>query len=477
LVVAAACAPSGPAEPAVELTTIDGLGSLNFPNSGAAEAQEPFLRGVLLMLSFEYDPAATAFREAQEIDPDFALAYWGEALTYNHPVWDQRDMEAGQTALGRYAPTAEERLAKVPSDRERMYMQAAETLYGDGEKSDQDRAYAQIMERLSAAYPDDHEARAFHALALLGTSGGERDFTIYMQAAATAGPVFEANPDHPGAAHYLIHSFDDPVHAPLGLPAARLYSEIAPGASHAQHMTTHIFVAMGMWDDVVSGNIRARDTQDGQRAENGNDGNFCGHYSSWLQYGHLMLGEADEAEVLMDLCYQGMAADPSGGGRSYFATMRARQILDTEDWDLAERWHINFQDEDLGTVTPFTNAFAALQKGAAAPARAFLASVVDPDEDRVQIYVDQIAGLLAIHDGDIEAGVARLQAAAAREDSMPFAFGPPSIVKPTFELLGEALLGLDRFGDAHEAFRTAVARTPGRTLSVRGLENSAASGG
>jgi tetratricopeptide (TPR) repeat protein len=481
LIAAVACAPRPAAdEGGVELVTVEGLGSLNFPNSGSAAAQDPFLRGVLLMHSFEYAPAAAAFREAQEIDPAFALAYWGEAMTYNHPVWNQRDMEAGNAALARYAPTAEERLAKAPTARERGYLQAIEILYGDGDKADQDRAYSQAMTRLAAAYPDDHEALAFAALATLGSSGGTRDYATYMRAAAAAQTVFEANPDHPGAAHYLIHSFDDPVHAPLGLRAARMYSEIAPGASHAQHMTTHIFVAMGMWDDVVSGNIRARDVQDGQRAERGEDGNYCGHYSSWLQYGHLMRSEFSAAEALMDLCYQRMSEDPEGGERGYFASMRARQILDTEDWDLAAKWPVDLAGGDAARaefVDGFTNAFAAIRQGDAAPARALLAQVGMPAEPMGAIYVHELMGLVAIHDGDNEAGIAHLRVAAEQEDAMPFAFGPPAIVKPTFELLGEALLGLDRFDEAHEAFQRATERTPGRALSVRGLEASAASGG
>ena len=120
-------------------------------------------------------------------------------------------------------------------------------------------AYMNAMGWLSAAYPDDHEARAFHSLSILGSTDGERDFGTYIKAASVAQPIFDANPDHPGAVHYMIHSFDDPVHAPLGLEAARAYSEIAPGAGHTQHMTSHIFVALGMWDDVVSANVRARD--------------------------------------------------------------------------------------------------------------------------------------------------------------------------------------------------------------------------
>ncbi len=482
LVISVACAPSASesASDAVRLTHIEGLGSLSFPNSGADDAQEAFHRGVLLLHSFEFESSAEAFRRAQELDPDFALAYWGEAMSYNHPLWRQKDVAAAQEVLGRYAATTEERLAKAPSERERMYLEALEVLYGRGDKVAQDHAYMGAMRRLSEAYPDDHEALAFFALSILGSKDGSRDFATYMRGAATAQVVFDANPDHPGAAHYLIHSFDDPVHAPLGLPAARLYSEIAPGASHAQHMTTHIFVAMGMWDDVVSGNIRASGVQDGQLADRGEPANVCGHYSSWLHYGRLMLGDAAEAEAMMDRCHERMSEDPTPGERTYFAGMRARQIFDTEDWSLADRWPADLAGENgrarAAFVNGFTNAFATLKQGDAAQARAFLAGVGEPDDDSSRVYVAELRGMLALHEGRSPEGIELLRSAAELEDSMPFAFGPPAIVKPTFELLGEELLGLDRYDGAHEAFTRATERTPGRTLSVRGLQAAAASG-
>ena len=172
---------------------------------------------MLLLHSFEYETAAEAFRQAQTADASFALAYWGEAMTYNHPLWQQQDARRRAQALKRLAAAPEARAAKAPTDRERQYLAAVETLYGDGSKHDRDQAYMRAMERLQNAYPDDMEARAFHALAILGSRDGVRDFATYVRAAATVQPVFDANPDHPGAAHYLIHSFDDPVHAPLGL--------------------------------------------------------------------------------------------------------------------------------------------------------------------------------------------------------------------------------------------------------------------
>jgi hypothetical protein len=168
-----------------------------------------------------------------------------------------------------------------------MFFDAIEALYGEGSKPRRDTLYANAMERLAAAFPNDDEVQSFYALALLGLSQGVRDVPTYMRAGAVAQEVLRHNADHPGGAHYTIHAFDDPIHAPLGLRAARLYSKIAPAAPHAQHMTTHIFVAMGMWDDVVSQNVVA--------AGHLHDQWQAGHYTAWLGYGYAQQGRFDEA--------------------------------------------------------------------------------------------------------------------------------------------------------------------------------------
>jgi len=471
----AGCGSAGPAPDRVASNPvhIEGLGSLSFPNSGNEAAQTPFLRGVLLLHSFEFEPAAEAFVEAQQADPQFALAYWGEAMTYNHPLWRQKDVEAARKALAKLAPTAAERRDKAGSEREVMYLDALEALYAEGSKQQQDLAYMDAMRRLHETYPDDHEARAFYSLAILGSRDGARDFATYMKAASVAQPVFDANPNHPGAAHYIIHSFDDPVHAPLGLPAAQAYAGIAPNAAHAQHMTTHIFVALGMWSEVVSGNIRARDTEDAELAARGRRPNLCGHYSSWLHYGHLMLGQTAEAEALMDACYGRMGEEPEANERDYFLSMRARHVLDTEDWNLTSRWTIDPPADEEGRLTyDFTNAFAALRQGNAEPARKLLAGGLKPGSPEQTLLVDELRGLVAMAGGNTSAALGILRRAAEQEDELPFAFGPPQVLKPTFELLGEELLRLGHAEEAVTAYRRANERTPGRTLSVRGLEQA-----
>jgi len=460
------------------------LGTIDFPTSGSPQAQEHFVHGVLLLHSFEYDPSAKAFRAAQEADPDFAMAYWGEALTYNHPLWAQQDRDAAVAALERLAPTPEDRAAKAGSEREKEWLAAVEALYmSEGDKYQRDFAYRDAMRRMYNKYADDHEVASFYALSLLGTSHEGRDFSIYMSSAAIVEKVFLENPDHPGAAHLLIHSFDDPVHAPLGLAAARSYSGIAPTASHAQHMTSHIFVAIGMWDDVVEANEVAREVQDAQRAENGQGPNGCGHYNSWLQYGYLQQGRVEAAEAEMNLCQETLLAAGARSNAGYYANMRARFIIDTQRWEDADRWTADLS-QFVGPKAnyDFTSGLAAIEQGnleLAGEMATRLADVAEGDNapSFASILALELDALLALEEGRQDEALTMLERAAFLEENMPFEFGPPAVIKPSHELLGEILLGIERYEDAVEAFEGALARSPQRTASLMGLAHAAAGAG
>lgn len=451
------------------------LGRIDFANSGAATAQDDFIEGVLLLHSFEFADAAESFRRAQAADPDFALAYWGEAMTYNHPLWREQDREAALAVLARY----EARGVAPPTEREEAYLDALRTLYGEGSKAERDRAYMDAMARMQERWPEDLEARAFHALAILGSTDGVRDFATYMRAAATAQPVFDANPDHPGAVHYIIHSFDDPVHAPLGLPAAVAYSDIAPGAAHAQHMTSHIFVALGMWNDVVAANVRARDVQDRANLAEGGRTNPCGHYTSWLHYGYLMQGRPEQARTSMDACLERMNDRPNPSEQNYFVNMRARQVLDLEDWEAAGRYLADLDANPRArSAQAFVSAYAAARTGERDRAQALLGQMLDGDDDaRVRIQRLEIDALLALDAGEAERAVTLLEEAVALEETLPFEFGPPASLKPPHELLGEVLVEVGRPAEAVEAFRRSLSFTPRRTRSLMGLAAAAAGAG
>jgi len=460
------------------------LGTIDFPTTGAPTAQDDFLRGVLLLHSFEYGPAAEAFRAAQHEDPDFAMAYWGEAMTYNHPLWAQQDRDAAVAALERLAATPDARAAKAGNDKEKGWISAIDALYtGDGDKYARDFDYRDAMRRMYDKYPGDHEIASFYALSLLGTSHDGRDFSIYMRSAAIVETIFVENPDHPGAAHLLIHSFDDPVHAPLGLAAARAYSGIAPDASHAQHMTSHIFVAIGMWDDVVAANEVARTVQDVQRAESGQGPNGCGHYNSWLQYGYLQQGRIEAAEAEMNLCQATINDNSTRGNAGYYANMRARFILDTQRWGGVGHWTADVS----GFAGPqanyaFTTGYAALEQGNTELARAAAASLNEASRgDNAPTFIAILAleldALLALEDGKQNEAVDMLERAAFLEENMPFEFGPPAVIKPSHELLGEVLLGMERYEDAVTAFEGALERSPQRTAALAGLAHAAAAAG
>lgn len=434
------------------------LGTLSFPNSGAPAAQGDFVRGVLFLHSFEYDSAAAAFRRAQTADPDFALAYWGEAMTYTHPIWDDQDLPAARAVLTRLAPTAAARAVKARTDRERAWMHTVEVLYGDGSKARRDTLHADAFAELLKAYPDD-EAQSFYALTLMGLSRGVRNVPTYVRAGALALQVLERNPDHPGAAHYVIHAFDDPVHAVLGLPAARAYSQIAPGAAHAQHMTTHIFLAMGMWpetirqNEIASGPDRARWP--------------AGHYTYWLHYGLLQAGRTDDAIALLnELHANGRARGAPPRHNLHLLLARAQQIINAERWDdPALAWEIPMAGVSpiARSVDAFARAYAAVQRGELTRARE-IAATLERGTDIQKVLGTQLDAVLARASGNKAEAERLLREAAATLAALPIEFGPPDVVKPPMELLGEWLLADGRTAEAAQAFDDAERQQPGRWL-------------
>ncbi|HKG95370.1 MAG TPA: hypothetical protein VKA84_25850, partial [Gemmatimonadaceae bacterium] len=281
-----------------------GLGEVSFPNSGAAAAQGPFLRGLALLHNFEYEDAADAFQDAERRDPAFALAFWMEALTYRHGVWGTEDLESARGALARLGPDAEARLARARTPRERAFGATVEALFAQAPEPQRVRAWADSLRRLAAAEPDDPEWATFAAIAIMDSfrwlRGLERA-RARDESAALAQRAFEAHPRHPGAAHFVIHANDDPVHAPLAERAARAYAQIAPSTDHALHMPSHIFVQLGAWDDAVAANERSwaasRAWVSRRQAPNAHN---SWHTLSWLQYAYLQQGRMRAARALID---------------------------------------------------------------------------------------------------------------------------------------------------------------------------------
>jgi tetratricopeptide (TPR) repeat protein len=483
-----------------------GYGHVEFANSGAAPAQKDFLEGVAMLHDFEYESAATAFRRAEAADPGFAMAYWGEAMTFNHPIWMQQDIEAARAALKKLAPTPAARRAKAKTEREKAYLDALEILYGDGTKYERDFEYEAAMKKLHEHYPDDVNAAAFYGLSILGTAHAGRDIPTYMRAAGVLEEAWMNHREHPGLVHYLIHSYDDPDHAPLGLRAARIYAKIAPDAAHAQHMTSHIFLALGMWKESIRANIAAIAAVDRQREAAGRPPLCCGHYPSWLGYSYLQVGENDPSAAALKKCHDaledraaedhpGDAMDPDESMSGSFANMRLRYLIDTGDWTGTEAgWPLPASAGPGGRLDDaFARALGLIARGQLDEARKTIADLetvghevsdietkqADPDPSsrrRPEIFVLEARGLLAEREGDVAGAEKQLRQAVAVEETLPIAFGPPTIDKPTHELLGEFLMRQGRKDEARAEFQKALARTPGRRLAAEGLAAASAGG-
>jgi tetratricopeptide (TPR) repeat protein len=481
------------------------LGHIDFPTSGSKEAQAHFVQGVLLLHSFEYADSKEEFQAATKLEPGFAMAYWGEALTYTHPIWVEQDAAAGRAALQRLAPTPEARAAKAPTQREKDYLHAVELLYGEGDKVARDIAYSDAMDRLRRKYPDDLEAASLFAVALMGTCQHERQYPVYMRAAAVAEEVFAKDPQHPGAIHYLIHAYDDPVHAPLGLRAARVYGTVAGSASHAQHMPAHIFFAMGMWDDAIAANIRSIAVAD-ERIKRKGLGPEARNYHSllWLEYAYLQEGRNEEAHAVL--------ADVTKSGGRGLAMNRAIYMLETGKPDEALCRGDLLRSPLLqgvavlnscglvavrgGRLDDARGAMQSIQQrlgggqgggGTASPQAAMpmpmsgsghLPSTESPqDRKTADLMMRQLQAELWIAEGKQEQALRLLAQTAAEEDALTFEFGPPIPVKPSHELYGEELLAAHRPKEAREEFQRALGHAPKRAQSLRGLAKAEAAAG
>ncbi|MCB9505622.1 MAG: hypothetical protein H6692_05730 [Gemmatimonadales bacterium] len=447
------------------------LGEITFPTSATVPAaQAAFEQGVLWMHSFEYDHAAEAFRRAQQAEPGFAMAYWGEAMTHNHPIWNERAADSARAILARLGPTAEARSARASTPRERAWLASAEVLWGEGPKPRRDSLYLDAMRALATRYPDD-EADAFLSLAWLGLSQGVRDIPSYMRGGKIALDLFARAPRHPGAAHYVIHAFDDPDHAILALDAARAYSGIAPDAGHAQHMTTHIFLALGMWDDVARQNVVA------MQAARGNSDSLDwapGHYTWWLHYARLQQGKWHDAREWLLRQQQLLPADAPAWRRAFLQRMVDEWQVNIGLFDQvpshlatdAQRTATGILTRGLGAGPAHRAPTAALRR-LADELTAWRAA--HPDSIEGQLLEPQLRALVLLRDGHVDSAVALLRATVALEAAQPVDFGPPAIVRPAHEALAELLLEAGRLAEARTAYERALARTPGRARLLAGL--------
>ena len=471
------------------------LGRISFPTSGSAEAQPHFIRGVLLLHSFEFDDAAEAFREARRIDPGFAMAYWGEALTHNHPLWRYQNRDAALKVLAELGPTPEARRARAPTPREKAYLGAARRR--STARATSRRAIARTRRRsrrLPGPIPTTTRPGRSRAWPCSAPTSSARDFAVDMRAAALVEDVFLRNQEHPGALHYMIHAYDNPVHAPLGLRAANRYSRIAAHAAHALHMTSHIFFALGMWDEAVAANEASWAASAARVERKRLAASEHGYHAYlWLSYAYLQQGRIDDARRVVDQMGRLIAAGPSARPSTYhYAAARASWVIDSERWnDLPKA------TDAMAPASPGGRAASLFADGLAAARRGDLARPSRPSQ-ALELLKQTTSSTAESHHGMSAVSAAETRrrrrhgtaafrrhrarqrrdrpragsAAAGRRaarDKMQFDYGPPFQPSRPTSCSGEALLAAGRPVEAADAFRAALKRAPGRRLSLRGL--------
>ncbi len=482
------------------------IGRVVFPNSGAPAAQVDFLRGVAWLHSFGYEDAIDAFRAAQKADPNFAMAYWGEAMSFSQPLWFFEEVPKGRAALAKLGPTPEARIAKAKTPREQGFMRAVEALFGPGDKPARAAAHARAMATVAAENPTDDEAQTFYALALLATlPRGDASVPIRQQAGGIAEKVFARSPNHPGAAHYILHAYDHVTLAARGLPAARAYAKIAPAASHALHMPAHSFLQAGLWDEAAVSDEASWNASIAWAKRRGlpvSSRDF--HSLSWLQYEWTQQGRFSrtkealahvDAAIRESLKPQAPSPKPQApsplhaGGHGYGeseigrgsgiaalrndrGSMRARYIIESERWsemkgqstfdNIEELFAIGLSAVNLADAARVQSTIDQLRNASAPTQPAEL-------REQAEVMLREMEALDLFARGRHAEAFAMMDRATALQARMPKPIGRPFPVKGADELYGELLLQVGRAKEAAVWFDRTLARTPNRSRAVLGL--------
>ncbi|MGH9532065.1 MAG: hypothetical protein ACRD2Q_06700, partial [Terriglobales bacterium] len=316
------------------------LGTVKFPVSCAASVRSDFQRGVAMLHSFWYEEAEKTFLAVAQKDPGCAMAHWGLAMSLYHPLWTPPS--APELARVREALRAA-RAAKRTTPRESAYLAAVEAYYSADRTEYRDRAlaYEKAMEQLHRQHPRDREAAVFYALSLLGTAlPSDKTYANQKKAGAILQKIFAEQPLHPGVAHYLIHSYDYPALAQLGLDPARRYAKIAPSVPHALHMPSHIFIRLGLWNDAISSNQVSAQAARAYSRKMGWDGAWDQqlHAMDYLAYGYLQSGQpADARRVLEELVSIKKSHTDTLTSSFAFAAIPARVAIELRQWEEAAK--------------------------------------------------------------------------------------------------------------------------------------------
>jgi tetratricopeptide (TPR) repeat protein len=459
------------------------LGKVSFPTSCDPKVQPAFERAVAMLHSFWYSAGEQAFRDVLKADPRCAMATWGIAslLMSNPLAWlgaSPKGAEQAQAAIdaGRHMGAG--------TERERDYIDAVAAYYRDfANRSERERqvARAQAYEALAKKYPGDDEAQIFFALYLAGTqSQADQTYAAYLRAAGILEDEFRKYPDHPGAAHYLIHSYDAPPIAEKGLTAARKYAGIAPAAPHALHMPSHIFTRVGAWQESAATNARSQEV-----AKAGNEADEAYHATDYMVYAYLQLARDAEARRSIDDVMKVSGASSRFVAPYAIASMPARYAFERGAWqEAAQLQPIGSTYPFVEAITHFTRSVGAARSGDLAAARkdaeqlevlhkALVAAKNTYWATEVEVQRLAAAGWIALAEGKAEEAQKFMRAAADLEDRNEKHIVTPGRIVPARELLAEMLLELKQPGAALKEFETSQLREPNRFRNYLGAARAA----
>jgi tetratricopeptide (TPR) repeat protein len=472
----------------------EALGTVDFKVSCSPDAQKQFNHAAALLHSFWYDEAEKAFAQVTVIDPRCAMGHWGVAMSRYHPIWaapGPDDLKAGLAAVQRA------KAAHPGSEREYDYIAAIEVFYKGSDRIDHMTravAYEKAMQKLSQREPQDHEAAIFYALAILGRAlPTDKTYAHQKRAAEILNRILPQEPQHPGIAHYMIHSYDYPELAPLALPAARAYAKIAPDAPHALHMPSHIFTRLGMWEDSIRSNLDSAESAWRQIAGGDRDmGTFDQlHAMDYLEYAYLQIGRDDQATHVLEDLGRVRRLDRELGQAAYaFSAIPARHALERGRWEEAATlevrpaWFPWVRFRWAEANVHFARALGAARSGRAEAAGAgverlasihnALAEAKDAEwTDRVEILRLGAAGWAARAAKKDDEALELLRAAARLDDSIEKHPITPGAIVPARELLADLLLDLGRPREALTEYEMVLRTSPKRLRATAGAARAA----
>ena len=469
--------------------TLGRVGTVNFEVSCSSAAQRAFPHAVALLHSFAYEQALAEFTAIASQDEKCAMAYWGEAMTWWRPLWYPPDADAlrnGSAAIEKAASL------ELPTGHEKGYVAALRAFYSDYDKIDyRTRAmnYRMVMQGLHQRFPKDNEVSAFYGLALLATaSPTDKTFRDQHEAATILERVFAEEPDHPGAAHYLIHSFDSPALAKDALLAARAYARIAPDVPHALHMPSHIFTRLGLWQDSIDSNVAAenaaRHWAEAKPMPYASDQQL--HAMDYLMYAYLQQDREREAEGVLKEMNTLQKVQPTGASFYALAAIPARYAVERSQWTAAVALQPNHAGSpETWAITHWARALGAAHTGNFDLARAELKEleiIRDALQQKhqgydwatqVEIQRREAAAWLAHVEKNNDEAVSLMQSAVQLEDSTEKNPVTPGAVLPAHELLADLLMGIHRPRDAFQEYEASLKTAPHRFHAVQGATRAA----